>query len=1451
MFKEVFISYGRRESLNFVARLHQSLKLAGYETWFDKVNIPDGEDYALRISQGIESAHNFIYVMAPRALCSPYCLIELEYARWLGKRVIPINQMVIFSTEDAPLSAGDCQVLADFYQRYDIDAPEIRSTQQVLERSLAQIGRSDWLDGKNPLDEAACQAMASWAQGYENYWHQHADLDYLKTLDLPVFGDVVDTPESIFTCLEMVLKRQRDYVLEQSALLQRALAWREAQEDPHLLLVGKARQAAAAWLMHRFEQEEQAPCIAGVLLCDFLSDSRKHAENLGTDVFICYDRSHRQVRQQILYHLAQHHITTWRHDQDIEMGESYAESVLEGVLRADNFIYLLSPATAASANCQLELQYALQYNKRLIPLSLNNVPSTDLNPAIAALQAINYQAANALDELLGSLCDERDYYHQHKRLLSLAYVWQQSKKNSAFLLRGHHLDNAHTWLRLQQKRQQHTPIALHQDFILASEAARGTLDTDVFIAYSRKDSDFACKLNFALQSAGKTTWFDQENITAGMDFEQELYRGISAADNFVFIISPYALDSAYCHLEVNYAVQQGKRLLTVLSAKTDADSLPTALQTLNWIDFLNTPFETAFQNLIQSLDIDQTHVHLHTKIQQRAFEWQSHQASRDFLLNHNTCDKAEAWLQSAEQTAKHPQPTAIQKAYIKASRTLISQRQLREQRRHQRIFAVLALGLVMALSLASFAWVQKNKAIKAEQQAISAYKRAQAHYLATVANDLIRSGDMTRAIRVAESAYETDPEHIAPAVEQALSNAYHKVVLNQESAFYQNILPHPAELSSAIYSPDGAHILTAATDGQLRLWTSQGQAIRSFEHGESVRGAIYSPDGAYILSFGAQHSLKLWDKNGDLIHTLHGHGCEPMGHCMVNAVAFAPDSQHFVSVGDDYAVLLWDIKGKQVAAVPNAHPRFVTQVSYSADGQYILSASKDYGASVKLWRAEDLSLISQTDADDCTAEHSWECGFNTVQFHPDGKHFITASQDHSIRFFNLASEQQQRLDGHQAGISHLSFNPDLTEFASGSHDGEIIIWDLQGQIKRRYIAHKKGIRQLHYGQGNLLLSASDDHSSKLWHQGRLLGFYSGHESSVKSAVFAPNHLAMLSASADNTARLWLLKYEAIPVLAHTTEVAIARFSPDKRYILSASHDLRVRLWDANTYQLLKTYAPYGSDIYGNRRIYSLNLHPDGKRFITSSADYQLRLVNIDSGEIEQAWDGGHRDHCTPSGWCGVINAIYDASGTQLLSSDFAGEVALWSQRGDLVKRFQAHEQEVRALAFHPQQAQFATGSHDKTIKLWRKDGQLLTTLSGHRAAVLWLSFSPDGKQLASASEDQQVRLWNLATGENQVLSGHAKSVRSVEFSPDGKQLISASEDGTAKWWRNDGGLIKTLRGHDDLLRSAVFSVDGRAVLTSSKDGTVRIWPDTEMIYQWLKQADIYQLSSEERAALGG
>ncbi len=258
--KDLFISYGRRESLGFVGRLHRLLKLQGYDGWFDKVNIPDGDDYALRINNGIESAHNFVYVMAPRSLTSPYCLLEIEYARILGKRLIPVNQMVIFNTPHHELSPSDQNVLRGFYEFHQLPDPQITTAQQVLDRSLALIGRTDWLDGKETLTDADCNALRDWAQSYENQWIKHDNLTYLESVQLPEFGENIDPIESIVEHIALLIDKQKHYVQTHTKILLNALQWKNNGMATRYLLVGKTRIEAYDWLQTEFVPPKQPPC---------------------------------------------------------------------------------------------------------------------------------------------------------------------------------------------------------------------------------------------------------------------------------------------------------------------------------------------------------------------------------------------------------------------------------------------------------------------------------------------------------------------------------------------------------------------------------------------------------------------------------------------------------------------------------------------------------------------------------------------------------------------------------------------------------------------------------------------------------------------------------------------------------------------------------------------------------------------------------------------------------------------------------------------------------------------------------------------------------------------------------------------------------------------------------------------------------------------------------------
>ncbi|RKZ72140.1 MAG: hypothetical protein DRR19_32220, partial [Candidatus Parabeggiatoa sp. nov. 1] len=170
------------------------------------------------------------------------------------------------------------------------------------------------------------------------------------------------------------------------------------------------------------------------------------------------------------------------------------------------------------------------------------------------------------------------------------------------MLRGHNLENAKTWLRLSDKRELNPPLALHKELIHVSEAAKGQLGTDIFLSYSRTDGDFARELNTTLQEAGKTTWFDQESISTGVDFEKEIFKGIDSADNFVFVISKDAVESEYCEREVNYAADNSKRFITVLHRAIDPTTMPDALRKINWIDFKDIAFDKSFPELVQAIE---------------------------------------------------------------------------------------------------------------------------------------------------------------------------------------------------------------------------------------------------------------------------------------------------------------------------------------------------------------------------------------------------------------------------------------------------------------------------------------------------------------------------------------------------------------------------------------------------------------------------------------------------------------------------------------------------------------------------------------------------------------------------------------------------------------------------------------------------------------------------------
>ncbi len=125
-----------------------------------------------------------------------------------------------------------------------------------------------------------------------------------------------------------------------------------------------------------------------------------------------------------------------------------------------------------------------------------------------------------MDKLLAELKKKPSYYEKQKTLLVKALKWQRQNRNPSLLLRGYNLQQFEAWLKVAKLRDDYPPLPLQEKFITASLNKPESASLEVFISYSRTDSDLARKLNDGLQELGKTTWFDQESIATGTDFKQ-------------------------------------------------------------------------------------------------------------------------------------------------------------------------------------------------------------------------------------------------------------------------------------------------------------------------------------------------------------------------------------------------------------------------------------------------------------------------------------------------------------------------------------------------------------------------------------------------------------------------------------------------------------------------------------------------------------------------------------------------------------------------------------------------------------------------------------------------------------------------------------------------------------------------------------------------------------------
>ena len=148
----------------------------------------------------------------------------------------------------------------------------------------------------------------------------------------------------------------------------------------------------------------------------------------------------------------------------------------------------------------------------------------------------------------------------------------------------------------------------------------------VFISHAREDTDFAEQLVAALDLSGFEAVLDRQGRTAG-DSGRDARTGglVRDADAVVLALSPQSAASKLCGWEVAEAIRLNKRIVPVICRAVT--STAAGLQQVRHIYFYAEPkipgsgFGAGLAQLVQALNADLEWVRGHTRLLQRAMEW--------------------------------------------------------------------------------------------------------------------------------------------------------------------------------------------------------------------------------------------------------------------------------------------------------------------------------------------------------------------------------------------------------------------------------------------------------------------------------------------------------------------------------------------------------------------------------------------------------------------------------------------------------------------------------------------------------------------------------------------------------------------------------------------------------------------------------------------------------------
>jgi pleiotropic regulator 1 len=235
-----------------------------------------------------------------------------------------------------------------------------------------------------------------------------------------------------------------------------------------------------------------------------------------------------------------------------------------------------------------------------------------------------------------------------------------------------------------------------------------------------------------------------------------------------------------------------------------------------------------------------------------------------------------------------------------------------------------------------------------------------------------------------------------------------------------------------------------------------------------------------------------------------------------------------------------------------------------------------------------------------------------------------------------------------------------------------------------------------------------------WHAPwKLMRVISGHLGWVRSLAVEPENKWFASGAGDRTIKIWDLATGSLrlTLTGHISTVRGLAVSPRHPYLFSCGEDKMVKCWDLETNKVIRHYHGHLSGVY------TLSLHPTLDVLVTGGRDGVARV-----------WDMRTRSNIhVLAGHKGTVSDVKcQEADPQVITSSLDSTVRLWDlAAGKTMGVLTHHKKGVRALAIHPKEFTFASGSTG-SIKQWKcPEGAFMQNFEGQNSIINTLSVNED------------------------------------------------------------------------------------------------------------------------------